>query len=158
MTITAEAEASSSGADEGLLAQVHLLLGRMHKQADRAENRLTDLQRSIVDVPIFTAANASGSQTIDLPDQLGPRDGWHWDVRRITCWGFSAGTVAVYRNDANGEQLANFTSAGQFTWSGQLLLGARDRLIFVGSTITGTIRIGGSAIAVADRWWADYLR
>jgi len=102
---------------------------------------------------------SSGAGTLDVPDRMGPKDGYWWDVRRLTLWGFTAGTVSVYLNDSTtlGEQLASCTLPGQFTWSGQLLLGSRDRLVVVASGVTGSVSAAGQAIEVSAQALPDYL-
>lgn len=100
---------------------------------------------------------AAGAGTTDQADLYGPKDSYWWDLRRLACWGFTAGTVTVRLNDPNGSQVAVFTTPGEFTWSAARLLAPRDRLIFVATGITGTVQFDGTAIQVLANWLADYL-
>lgn len=121
------------------------------------------LALAIHQVPIATQGLAA-SGTIDAPQLWGPRAGFWWDCHRLTAAGFSAGTVAVYKNGvADGNQVAAFQSAGVVTnGKAQCLIGPGDRLIAVGTGITlntGTSQwvLGGDAIQIES--WAifDYL-
>ena len=107
-------------------------------------------------VPIATQLIA-GNGTIDVPQLLGPSGGYWWDVTRLTAAGFSAGTVTVYKNGvADGNQLPSFPSAGVLTFGRRMLLGPKDRLIYVTAGITlnsgaGGVSVGGDAIQV-EAW------
>lgn len=153
--MAAEAEAPSGQGAE-LAAQIGITLGHIGDRLARIDRHQTFGWEDVHPVPIGPQ-NLTASGTVDFPDQLGPRDGYWWDVRRISIWGFTAGTVAVYLNDPNGEQVGAATSAGQLTWGTSLLLGPRDRLIFVASNITGNVRIGGQAFEVKDTALPRYL-
>ena len=94
-------------------------------------------------------------------DQMGPMTGWYWSIRRLEANGFTAGTVAVYKNavqtgfGANaaltGELLFTFPQAGTYTFGRrEMLLNPDDNisLVCTGATlaagITG-ITVGGAA-------------
>lgn len=108
-------------------------------------------------VPIRASPITTAAGTVDLPDQLGPHDPYWWDIKRLGAWGFTAGTLTVFLNNTAGEQLAAYSTPGNVTWSTQLLLAPRDRLILVAAGITGTVQITGQAIEVATPWLPEYL-
>ncbi len=150
------------GLGAGLAAQIELTLGRVADSLDRWSHRYEQLQQSWQDVhpvPILPGQVplSGGAGTLDVPDVCGPKDGLWWDVRRLTTWGWTAGTVTVYLNSTAGEQLAQNSVVGQFTWSGQILLGPRDRLVFQASGITGTVNLAGQAFEVDARALPAYL-
>lgn len=156
-------EASSPGLQ--LEAKVDLLLGAVTDLLDRdrrREERLQQWWQDLHPAPLQTvstlAPNPVAGTTIDLPDRLQPKDGYWWDVRRLNSWGWTAGSVNVCLNDPNGEVVGAFPQAGQFTWGGNILMGPRDRLIFVvTSNITGSLFIAGQVIEVAATILPQYL-
>jgi hypothetical protein len=63
-------------------------------------------------------------------------------------------------NDATGagEQLAQFTVPGQWTWGKkQMALAPRDRLVAVATGIVGNVYLAGSATEVEAAWWPEYV-
>lgn len=148
----------------GLAASLDITLGKLAGKIDdylSRQPRPGEMWQYLRPVPILPGSIplAAGAGTLDAPGLLGPRDGFWWDVRRLSAWGFTAGTVNVYLNDAtgSGELVAAYTSAGQFTWSAHLLLGPLDRLVAVASGITGTVTLAGQAIEVSAQKLPDYL-
>lgn len=100
---------------------------------------------------------SSGAGTLQQGNMYGPETPYWWDLRAISLWGFTAGTVTVYLNSNNGEVLASTTTIGQFTWSAAELLGPQDNLIFVASGITGLVNVSVRAIEVQAAWLPEYL-
>jgi len=143
----------------GLLAELAVTLGSL-KQAvngDRPRKPVIPWE-ACHPVPILgTVQLTAGAGTLDQPDMYGPKDPYWWDLRSLGVWGFTAGTVTVFLNSANGQQLAAASTPGEFDWSAQRILGPRDRLIFVAAGITGTAQLGGQAIEVETSWLAEYL-
>jgi hypothetical protein len=97
-----------------------------------------------------------GSGTIDF--QFG--EGWIYDVRRLTCASFTAGTVSVYKNgptDAN--LLCVFTSAGSFFFGkgGLGLMRPHDHLFFVASGITGSVTPSMSGFKFRRDIFGEYV-
>jgi hypothetical protein len=125
----------------------------------RRQNLLWD---AVHEVPVPTQQIA-GNGTIDVPQLLGPSGGYWWDVTRLTAAGFSAGTVTVYKNAvADGNQLPSFPQAGVVTFGRRMLLGPKERLLFVTAGITlnpgaAGVSVGGDAIQVASWALPDYL-
>lgn len=143
------------GAGAAVSGSLELVLGRVASALDRQRQENDRLALLVHPAPISYAQGGPG--TVDQPDRFGPKDGFLWDLRRITVSGFSAGSVAVYKNDVNGPQLANFTAPGEWTWSGQQWLKQRDRLIFIATGITGNVIIDGDAIAVSQQIYPQYV-
>lgn len=158
--MTAEAN-GAGGLSAQLEATLDVTLGRLADTIDRLtsrEDQAVQLWQDLHLVPVWAAPITGAAGTSDLADRLGPKDGYWWDLRRLSAWGFTAGTVTVTLNDANGEQVAVFTSAGQFTWSGNLFLGPRDRLVVVTSGITGgPVQVQGQAVEVGTTMLPQYL-
>ena len=157
----AEGNGGAQAERDGSLASVHATVGLLAPKIDAMASAAesgpapTIPWRAIHYVWVPGALSASG--TVDYPDVWGPKDGYHWDVRRISAWGFTAGTITIYRNSASGEQLGVFTSTGSYTFSGNAFLGPRDRLIFVAASITGNVQIAMTAVEVETAWWPVYL-
>lgn len=97
------------------------------------------------------------SGTFDVPDLMGPHDPYWWDLRKFAAWGFTAGSVAIYKNSAQGEQIGSLAAPGNITWSTQELMAPRDRIIVVATSITGTVQFVTRAIEVETAWLPEYL-
>lgn len=145
-------------------AGLELTLGKLAAAVDKLsqqEERYVQWWQDLHPAPILTAAltgNPAAGASIDQPDRLQPKDTYWWDVRRLSCWGFTAGSVNVFLNDPNGEQIASFPQAGQWSWGGQLMLSPRDRLIAVVATnVTGSVFLAGQVIEVAGTILPQYL-
>lgn len=109
-------------------------------------------------VPIMGAILiTAGAGTLDQPDMYGPKDPYWWDLRDISLWGWSAGTVTLYKNSTSGTILAQATVPGNFTWSKNKILGPRDRLLFGATGITGSVQFEGQAIEVETSWLPEYI-
>lgn len=107
--------------------------------------------------PVWQPGQIPSGGTLDQADLFGPKDPYWWDVRSVKLWGFTAGTVTVYRNSTSGEQLAQATQTGEFTWSAQNLLAPRDHLIFGVTGLTGSVNLTVSAIEIQAPWLPTYL-
>lgn len=146
-------------APDGWYAMAGAALGQIQAaQAAQSRPRPRVPWLSCHPVPILGAIQlAAGAGTLDQPDMYGPKDPYWWDLRRLTLWGWTAGTVTVYLNNPNGTPLATATTPGEFTWSAQHLLTPRDRMVFSATGITGTVEIDGQAIEIETPWLSDYL-
>ena len=157
----AEGSGGAQAERDGILASLHATVGLLAPRLDSIEAKVdagpqaSIPWRAIHVVWVPGALSASG--TVDYPDMWGPKDGYHRDVRRISAWGFTAGTITIYRNSASGEQLGVFTQTGSYTFSGNAFLGPRDRLIFVAASITGNVQIAMTAVVVESAWWPVYV-
>lgn len=142
---------------------IEAALGTLARDAVRRQRRDQELWQAIHTVPVRTAALTalvSASGVLDFPDQLGPHDGYWWDVHRLSAWGWTAGTVTVYMNDStgSGEPLAVFNTPGQYTWGkAQMPLAPRDRMVVVAAGVTGSVNIAGSATEVLAPYWPEYV-
>lgn len=157
-----EADAQAGGLGASAVAGLELVLGKLADHVDQLGRAVAKIQSAWADVhpvPILGAITlATGAGTWDQPDYLGPKDGYWWELHRLTVWGFTAGTVTVYKNSSNGTRLAQFAQAGEWTWSGNMQwLAPRDRLIFVAAGITGSVQIDGMAIEVSAQTLPSYL-
>lgn len=102
----------------------------------------------------------AGAGTLIQSALYGPELPYWWDVRSVRVWGFTAGTVTVYRNNPaslSGEQFGSTSVPGEFTWSAQLLLSPQDSLVFGATGITGSVFMAMQGIEVASGWLAEYL-
>ena len=158
MTVDANAErAAVSGSLDVTLGRLAGLLDR--NDDDRRAREA--MRRMLWPVPITAPAMvlAGGAGTLNVPDLLGPHDGYYWDVRRITAASFTAGTVTAYLNFvADANQLFTFTQAGTLIFgSGALILSDSDALIFTGAGITGNVTISGQATNVPSPLLPEYL-
>ena len=137
--------------------------------------RRVRLYRQMHQVPIVVPPliPSSGAGVVFSQDQMGPMTGFHWSVRRLAGWGWTAGTVTVYRNAVQtgfgaaaaltGEQLFTFPVAGTYTFGrGEILLEPDDSLYIACSGIT--LAAGAQAVTIqgaADQFesWLlpDYL-
>lgn len=105
-------------------------------------------------IPLTAGAGTLGA----TQDNYGPTTPYWWDLRSLKAWGFTAGTVTVYRGpSAAGEQLAVFSAPGEFTWSAQNFLAPEDDLLWSASGITGSVFITGQAVELEAAWLPEYL-
>lgn len=143
----------------GLLAELKLMVGSVADNTAPKPARAPVPWEAAHPVPILgnIQLTAGAGTTDQAANVYGPNDPYYWDIRRLSVWGFTAGTVTAYLNSASGEQLGVAPSAGQFTWSSQVLLAPRDHLVFVAASITGTVTFGGQAIEVKSEWLPAYL-
>ena len=149
LSFTAELKASLDG-----------ISARMDR--DWAERtRLSGVVRQVpIMVPDWNIANvdSSGYTVLRRQPQLGPPAGFYWSVRRLTAYGFTAGTVVATIDNRNGEPVAPFPQEGVFTFGkGELLIHPGSQLIFsaLASGITGTIQIYGAA-DMFESWYLPY--
>jgi hypothetical protein len=146
----------STGLD-GVVAQLTALAGGMQKQAqERYRPRIPWTACHPVG-PQGAIALTAGAGTFLQPDILGPTTMYWWDLRKLSCWGFTAGTVTAVKNSINGETIAAFPSAGNFTWSTQELLAPDDNVILIAAGITGSVQFSLRAIEIETAWLPEYL-
>jgi hypothetical protein len=151
---------TAEGDGLGAVAAIQVALGKLTTQVNKLverSNRIEDLWQQLHIVPLRFTPLTSANPTSDLADVQGPRDGYWWDVRLISSWGWTAGSVTITKNDLNGMVLATFPATGQFTWSGQVWLGPRDRMVATSTGLVGTAQIEGFAVEMSDRILPDYL-
>lgn len=97
----------------------------------------------------------SGAGTLDDAPLLGPVHGFRWSIRRLTLWGYSAGTATAYIN--NVEPIP-FSAQGMQTFGrSELCLFSGDRLTVQATGITGSVTLYGSADVVAEWYWPYYI-
>lgn len=141
-----------------VMADLNGGITKLHSQLDANARRRAEFNKNIS--PFYVGLiDVTTSGTTDRPNNMGPRTGWYWDVHTLICQGLSAGTVAVYKNNAAGELWANFASSGQINWGkNQFILTAGDRLVFVGSAsvpATGVL-LTIAGIQIAAPYFGDY--
>ncbi len=98
-----------------------------------------------------------GAGTLLQSNLYGPELPYWWDVRSVALWGWTVGTVTIYRNSTSGEQFGAATTPGEFTWGAQKLIGPQDSLVFGATGITGSVFVAGQAIEVESQWLPEYL-
>lgn len=144
------------------------LAGQLAEHNDHLR-RARKLNEAFHQVPIACPLLAPGG-TVDVPDQLGPRHGWAWDVHRITLapadlsapW---TGHAYLFDGSPSPSSLIDvFTGTDEHLWthwygSPALLLTARQRLVLVaGADFTGAAVPGGVATQVTAERVAEYLK
>lgn len=166
------------------MAKLDLNIGAMDKHMVRqdadAKQRLKLLQSIYpVDIPAKSGTvTAGGVLSIVDPEQLGPREGWIWDVHRISVFGLHAATesVQIFKTPGGGSaaqvaqnfvctllpvvgQPANNFAAFQTFGKGQCVLKAGYSLQIVGASLTATeiVTFSGDATAIAEPFIGDYF-
>lgn len=140
-------------------AQANAMMREKMRQDRALAQELDPHQVPILPPPIPIAAGA-GVLFVD-----GPGTGQFWGIRRLTLTGFSAGSVAVFKNSQFGEEILPAAAAGTFTFGrGEQLLMGDENLVFVAAGITLTaanagigIVIGGAADFASQWQLAKYL-
>jgi hypothetical protein len=161
--MTASDDLTPAGLELG--AGLNLSLGRLATALEMQQQKAQRLGQALHQVTIGPGLIpiAASAGTLAQDPMFGPNTGFFWSVRRLTAWGFSAGTVQVFMNSTNGELLPSFAQAGSLTFGrGELLLQPNDNLYFVASGITLAAGFAGVQIqGVADNGelWIlpDYL-
>ena len=110
----------------------------------------------------LTAPQATASPwVIDVPDLLMAKTGYYWDVRRLALTGWSAGSVNVYRNGfagQGGDLVATFATPGVSVYGkAHIMLHPGDKLVVIGTGITGFVQLVGSVVALESHLLAEYL-
>jgi hypothetical protein len=141
---------TDSGAGLAVDAGLAVSLGRVADMLERQCSRAQRLTQALHQVPIgpglITITASAGSFTQD--PAFGPNTGYFWSVRRLSCWGFSAGTVQMWLNNTSGELLPSFSQAGTNTFGrGEVLLNPNDNLFFTATGITLAPGFAGVQIA-----------
>lgn len=157
----AEAEtAAPGGLSVGLFAEIGAALGRLTGVLERREQAADRVWQDLHPVPIARQMLVTAGSVVDVPDLLGPHDGLWWDVRRLSFMGaIGTGSVDVHINDVNSEIVARVSSLPSIlTWSSQVILGPRDRLVYQANTgVTGPVYISGQAFEIAGQLLPAYL-
>jgi hypothetical protein len=157
-----EPDGQDDDPDGGILRAVLGLtasVGRMTDALDR-EARWRDRQRRVIrSVPIQPQqiTLTGGGGTLDVPDAyMLAKTGYTASIRRLACWGFSAGTVNVWLASPAGELVAPFAQAGVATYGrGEQLMQGGERIVFVASGITGIVQVGGK-YDLFESWYEPY--
>jgi hypothetical protein len=109
-------------------------------------------------IPGIPLSLTTGAGTLNQPNIMSPRTGRFWDIRRISCTGYTAGTVTCYLNSTSGDIVALFSTAGVLlNGKAQLLIGANDLLVFGAASITGTVTVGLAGVEVDAERIGEYL-
>lgn len=132
-----------------LIASIETLTDQLRRQWQHEQRKA----QAIRQVPLAAnQANAAG--IIDDPAQLRCPTGYYMSVRRLSVFGFSAGTAVVYMNSSLGEPVATFTpTTGTVTHGkGHILMHPGDRLVVAATGITGTVQLNGAA-DLLEAWY-----
>lgn len=155
-TIREHHEDGGDGGFTGLLLELSAAVGSLAEQVKHGGRGKPVIPWEACH-PVGPIGALAASGTYDQPDLLGPHDPYWWDLRRFAAWGFTAGSVAIYKNSTSGTQLGSLTAPGNITWSAQELFAPRDRLIVVATSITGAVQFELRAIEVETLWLPEYL-
>lgn len=160
MTNPGDAEAPAGLVDKitGLFADLSLSIGGLSQQMAGEMQRRARINANIMPLSV-DLVGVTASATVDLPNILGPRTGWYWDVHTVICQNISGGTVTGYFGNSAGVQDFQFSSAGQINWGKwQNYLGAGERFVLVGSSgLSGTAAITLRGVQIAAPYLGDYL-
>jgi len=145
VTIDASADLSLVASLNGLAAGVGGLCQRM----DREHALRQRAAQSFRQVPLVKGINVNGTSTISHVEPHGPPAGFYWSIRRLTAYGYTAGTVTVFKDSpdgVNGEPLVAFPEAAVYTFGkGEMLLNPNTTLVLSWSGIT---TVSGNFISI----------
>lgn len=141
----------------GLLADLSLAVGSLGQQVKNSQALQPRVPWEACHPvgPLGAVTLTAGAGTYDQPDVMGPKDPYWWDLRRFAAWGFTAGTVALFKN-GTFNQIGSLAAPGNITWGLQELLAPRDRLVVVASGITGSVTFEVRAMEVETQWLPEY--
>lgn len=158
----------------GFMADISVSLGSMSKRMDDTEKRNRELLNAVfpLEVPAQSGIVTAGSQvTIASAELLGPREGYCWDVRRITVTGLASSSeiVGIYRVEsptsasAVGYNLLTTVTGPTGVYNpglgacwlraGQTILVANIGNLTVGEVVV----VNADAVAVQAKWVGAYL-
>lgn len=130
-------------ADLGIdfFAELRASINGLKEAADREarwRQRCAEAVRQIPFAGMISLTAGAGTTTRDR-DKLQAKTGYCWSIRRLTVYGFNAGTVTAYRNDLNGEPLCPFPVAAVNTFGrGEMMLMPGDALLWNATGISLT--------------------
>lgn len=137
-----------------LIASIETLTQQMRKAWQHEQRKA----QAIRVIPLAPSQAIASPFTIDVPDLLMAKTGYYWDVRRLALTGWSAGSVTVYRNASGGEPVAVFATPGVIVYGkAHLLLHPGEKLVAVGTGITGFVQLNGDVIALEAWLLPQYL-
>lgn len=137
-----------------LIASIEGLTEEMRKQHQREQRKA----QAIRVIPLAPPQATAAPFTIDTPDLLMAKTGYYWDVRRLSLSGWSAGSVTVYRNASGGEPVALFATPGILVYGkAHLVLHPGEKLVAVGTGITGFVQLNGDVVAIESWLFPSYL-
>lgn len=158
-TIREHHEGNGESGFTGLLVELSAAVGSLAEQVKNGNRKRPVIPWEACHPvgPVGAVILSAGAGTFDVPDLLGPHDPYWWDLRRFAAWGFTAGSVSIYKNNSAGNLLGTLAAPGNITWSAQELFAPRDRLIVVATSITGSVQFELRAIEVMTEWLPEYL-
>jgi small neutral amino acid transporter SnatA (MarC family) len=140
----------------GVAVALDGLSEELRKTRQRAE-KVAQLVHPVV-VSGISLPLTAGAGTLNIPNMLGPMTGHYWDLKRITAYGFSAGTVTVTLGASQGDVLTVISTEGSVLFGkAHILLNGGDNLYFTAAGITGTVSVAIAAIEIAAPVIGDYL-
>lgn len=147
--------------DTGIDLSVEFFLDLGKKVNDlhgRVDKWRTVLYRNDV---VDQIALTTGAGTYDSQAKASPVRGQVWDVRRLSAWGFTAGTVVAMVNAL--EPIAAWTGSATLTTlpatfgKGEVILQSGDRITFTATGITGNVFIAIGPTAMPYEYLTEYL-
>jgi hypothetical protein len=156
---------ADTGIDLDVAARLSVSLDGMTAELRRRndlEQRQRELSRHITVIPQLTCGQLTSSApaVLDVPNLMGPRTGFAWDVHRFTCSTFTSGTVSLYLDGvADGGQVMIFTAPG-VVLSGKLqgFIPAGSRLVAQAVNLSGTVTLAlGGIVEIESAWVSDYV-
>lgn len=139
-----------------LCASIETLTATLNRQWQHEQRKA----QAIRQVPLAAnqAVLSAGAGIIDDPAQLRCPTGYYMGLRRLSVFGFSAGSATAYLNSVLSEPVAFFTAAGSQNYGkGHILWHPGDRLIVSATGITGFVQLGGAVDLVEAHFLYDYL-
>lgn len=139
-----------------LVASIETLTSTLNRQWQHEQRKA----QAIRQVPL--AANqmilSGGAGTIDDPAQLRCPTGYYMCLRRLSLFGFSAGSATAYLNSPLTEPVAVFAAAGTLNYGkGHILWHPGDRLVVTATGITGAVQLGGAVDLIETHFLYEYL-
>jgi hypothetical protein len=123
----------------------------------RKQRLMRELQQVPLNPPLLVPSGSS-SGTLQMADLLSPKAGFYWSLRRLAGWGFTAGTITVYKNAPGGEVLFVFPAAGTYTFGrGELILEPNSQLVFAATGVTVTAGAPGAQVGGAADCFPTHL-
>lgn len=128
-------------------AEVEINLTEETGKSARRTSERQKLAQQVYQAPIIGQVPlVTGAGVLDEPAQYGPPRGFMWCIRRLTLWGYTAGSIIPSIDQLEPILLSNANAAQTvFIGKAEWMLDSGQRIVFTATGITGSAIINGVA-------------
>jgi hypothetical protein len=129
-----------------------------HEKLHHSDHSDTDYNVLIKDFKVQMVA-IPASNLLQDARVFSPEPYFIWDILRVTIQGFSGGTVTLYQQSTQADELVVFSNAGSYWFNPHTVIthGPTDMPVFQSASLTGTAYVTVSGLSVHQSIWGRYL-